>query len=100
MDNRCSISERRNELSASVASRTSRSSPFSFMKLIDNLGEVTASYRYDGDNVTIGDGNSDGVPDKPASNLRAKTTTDYDERGRAYRIRPDYSRPMGRRRRL
>jgi YD repeat-containing protein len=36
--------------------------------------------------VTIADGNSDGVPDRPSSGLlRAKTVTSYDEQGRAYR---------------
>jgi RHS repeat-associated protein len=53
---------------------------------LDNLGEVTAQEQYDGDNVTITDGNGDGVPDKPSSSvLRARATTSYDEQGRPYR---------------
>src|SRR5262249_15557906 len=57
-----------------------------FYSELDNLGEVTAQEQYDGDNITISDGNGDGVPDKPSSSLlRARTTTSYDEQGRAYR---------------
>jgi RHS repeat-associated protein len=52
----------------------------------DNLGEVVSAERYDGDDVTVADGNGDGVPDRPAPELlRARATTDYDEQGRAYR---------------
>jgi RHS repeat-associated protein len=54
----------------------------------DNLDEVVAAERYDGDDVTVTDGNGDGVPDRPSADLlRARATTDYDERGRAYRTR-------------
>jgi len=52
----------------------------------DNLNEAVAREQYDGDNVTIADSNSDGVPDKPSSSLlRARSTTDFDEQRRAYR---------------
>jgi YD repeat-containing protein len=52
----------------------------------DNLGDVIAEEQYDGDGVTISDGNGDGVPDKPAANLlRARTTTEYDDQGRTFR---------------
>jgi RHS repeat-associated protein len=41
---------------------------------------------YDGDGVTISDGNGDGVPDKPsASLLRARSTAAFDEQGRLER---------------
>ncbi|MBO0696925.1 MAG: RHS repeat protein, partial [Zavarzinella sp.] len=53
---------------------------------LDNLGEAIASEMYDGDGLSItADADSDGVPDRPsASALRAKSTADYDELGRAY----------------
>jgi RHS repeat-associated protein len=52
----------------------------------DNLGAVTRSQQYDGDGVTVTDGNSDGVPDAPSSSLlRAQADAAYDEQGRAYR---------------
>jgi RHS repeat-associated protein len=52
----------------------------------DNLDEPTAQEQYDGDGVSISDGNSDGVPDKPSSSLlRARSTADYDDQGRVYR---------------
>src|SRR5207249_7169362 len=42
--------------------------------------------RYDGDGVMISDANGDGVPDKPAADLlRARATSEYDERGRVFR---------------
>src|SRR5581483_4439069 len=51
----------------------------------DNLGEVTSQEQYDGDNVSITDGNSDGLPDKPSSSLlRARSTTAFDEQQRVY----------------
>jgi YD repeat-containing protein len=50
----------------------------------DNLGEVTAQERYDGDTVTIT--TSNGVPQKPPQSLRrSRTETLYDEQGRVYR---------------
>jgi YD repeat-containing protein len=59
--------------------------PISYVEL-DNLSQALASERYDGDQVTVSDGNGDGVPDKPAANrLRARSTTSYDDRGRVYR---------------
>jgi RHS repeat-associated protein len=49
----------------------------------DNLGEVTATDQYDGDGVTIT--STAGVPNKPsASLLRAYSTTEYDDQGRAF----------------
>src|SRR5262249_34126258 len=54
-----------------------------FYNVYDNLGEVITSQRYDGDGVTIS--TSNGVPNAPsASLLRAQTTTQYDDQGRAY----------------
>src|SRR5262249_14412992 len=48
--------------------------------------QVTASEQCDGDNITITTTN--GVPDKPSSSLlRARSTMDYDDRGRVYRTR-------------
>jgi RHS repeat-associated protein len=50
---------------------------------LDNLGQVTATYRYDGDgeSVTV----SSGVVSVSASTkLRAKSTAAYDEQGRVY----------------
>jgi RHS repeat-associated protein len=53
--------------------------------VLDNLGEVTTTQQYDGDQVSIVDANGDGVPDAPsASLLRAQQTTAYDEQGRVY----------------
>jgi hypothetical protein len=50
---------------------------------LDNLGEVTAVSQYNGDGVSLGDANGDGVPDKPAANLlRAYQVTAYDDQGR------------------
>lgn len=52
---------------------------------LNNLGEVTASYQYDGDQVALTSTN--GVPDKPsASLLRAKTTREYDNLGRTFAV--------------
>jgi RHS repeat-associated protein len=52
----------------------------------DNLSQVIATEQYDGDNVTIVDANSDGVPAKPSSSLlRARSTTSFDDQGRDYR---------------
>lgn len=51
----------------------------------DNLDRVFATEYYDSDNVTITDGNSDGVPDKPSMSLRrARNVTHFDEQGSAY----------------
>lgn len=64
---------------------TSLNRPIAYADL-DNLGQIIASERYDGDNVTIADGNNDGVPDKPAASLiRARSTASFDEQGRPYR---------------
>jgi RHS repeat-associated protein len=50
---------------------------------LDNLGEVTGTSVYDGDNVSIS--STSGVPDKPSSSLlRSYSTTAYDEQGRAF----------------
>ncbi len=50
----------------------------------DNLGEVVSREQYDGDGISITVTN--GVPDRPpAALLRAKTTTQYDDRGRVFR---------------
>src|SRR5262249_5984839 len=49
----------------------------------DNLGEAIAQETYDGDGVTVT--TTGGVPNRPsASLLRSKSTTDFDELGRAY----------------
>jgi hypothetical protein len=57
--------------------------PITYVEL-DNLGQNIASEYYDGDGVTITDGNNDGVPDKPSSSLRrARSTSDYDDQGPA-----------------
>jgi YD repeat-containing protein len=55
----------------------------------DNLGQVIARERYDGDQVDITAGaEADGVPDRPDPKLlRARTTYAYDERGRLFRTR-------------
>jgi RHS repeat-associated protein len=50
----------------------------------DNLDEVVSQERYDGDGVSVTTTN--GVPDRPAASLlRARTTTQYDDQGRAFR---------------
>jgi YD repeat-containing protein len=50
----------------------------------DNLNEVVAQGQYDGDGVTVT--TTSGVPDRPAATLlRAKTTSQYDDRGRVFR---------------
>ncbi len=52
----------------------------------DNLGTAVVSESYDGDTVSLTDGNSDGVPDRPSSSLlRAKSVTSTDELGRVYK---------------
>lgn len=57
-----------------------------FYTEFDNLGQAIVSEQYDGDGVTIVDANDDGVPDKPdASLLRAKSTAEFDDQGRAFR---------------
>jgi YD repeat-containing protein len=50
----------------------------------DNLDEAVAQERYDGDGVAVS--TTGGVPDRPAAALlRAKTTSQYDDRGRLFR---------------
>jgi RHS repeat-associated protein len=50
----------------------------------DNRSEVVSQERYDGDGVAVT--TTAGVPDRPAANLlRAKTTSQYDDRGRLFR---------------
>src|SRR5690606_34393271 len=64
---------------------TSVNRPLSYVEY-DNLSQVVAQEQYDGDAVTLSDGNSDGVPDKPSSSLlRARGTAEYDEQGRVFR---------------
>ncbi len=64
---------------------TSLNRPITYLEY-DNLDQRTAAELYDGDNVSITDGNSDGVPDKPSSSLlRARSTASYDDQGRVYR---------------
>src|SRR5438093_1012355 len=64
---------------------TSLNRPIVYVEF-DNLGQTIAVEQYDGDNVTISDSNSDGVPDKPSSSLlRARSTASFDEQGRVYR---------------
>jgi RHS repeat-associated protein len=59
--------------------------PISYVQY-DNLGQTVASEMYDGDTVTLSDGNSDGIPDRPTSSLlRAKSVANFDEWGRAYK---------------
>ena len=56
-------------------------------RVLDNLGQQTAFYGYDGDTVDITtDANSDGVPDLPASSrMHTKVETAYDAQGRVFR---------------
>jgi RHS repeat-associated protein len=57
-----------------------------YLSTLDNLGEVVASDRYDGDGFSVPIG-SDGVPYIPAAyanRLRAHRTTAYDDQGRVY----------------
>ena len=64
---------------------TSVNRPLRYFEL-DNLGRTTADLLYDGDGVTLTVTN--GVPVAPSSTLlRAKTTTEYDERDRAFRTK-------------
>ena len=68
-------------------STSDNSHPISYVDL-DNLGEATASYQYDGDNVSIT--STSGVPQPPLSSLhllRAASTASYDEQGRVYRTK-------------
>jgi len=58
---------------------TSLNRPIYYVEL-DNLSQTIANEQYDGDGVTITDGNNDGVPDKPSSSLlRARGTADFDD---------------------
>jgi len=52
----------------------------------DNLDEVTERDQYDGDGVSLsGWSYTSGVPNAPSSSLlRAKTTSSFDDQGRAY----------------
>ncbi|HEV2292459.1 MAG TPA: RHS repeat-associated core domain-containing protein [Tepidisphaeraceae bacterium] len=67
-------------------------------RTLDNLGQFTAEERYDGDDVRVGDGDNDGIPDAldvndadgvpdriADGNRRAKTSMEYDEQGRLFR---------------
>lgn len=64
---------------------TSVNRPLAYIEY-DNLGSAVVSESYDGDTVSLSDGNSDGVPDRPSSSLlRAKMATSTDEWGRAYK---------------
>ena len=66
---------------------TSVNRPISY-STFDNLGQVTRSQIYDGDTVSISDGNSDGVPDAPSSSLlRAQSDASYDDQGRVYQTK-------------
>ncbi len=67
--------------SASEASEsTSDNTHFIAFTELDNLGEVTVSETYDGDNVALS------ATSKPSSNLlRGRTLSEYDEQGRAFR---------------
>ena len=54
---------------------------------LNNLGQVTCSYSYDGDGDTSPATRTNGVPDRPSSSLlRAKTDISYDEQSRPYRV--------------
>jgi RHS repeat-associated protein len=51
----------------------------------DNLNQAIAQEQYDGDGLTVSIG-PDGVPVKPpATVLRARSTTEYDDQGRVFR---------------
>ncbi len=64
---------------------TSVNRPLSYTEY-DNLGTAVVRESYDGDTVSLTDGNSDGVPDRPSSSLlRAKSTVSTDEWGRVYK---------------
>ncbi len=57
-----------------------------FYTAYDNLGRAVAAERYDGDGVAVTV--TAGVPDRPpAARLRALATTEYDDRGRAFRTK-------------
>ena len=55
---------------------------------LDNLGEVQATYQYDGDQVSLSDfastATTDSAPTADATKLRAKTVYNYDDQGRVY----------------
>jgi RHS repeat-associated protein len=64
---------------------TSVNRPLSYVEY-DNLGHAIVSEIYDGDGVSVVDGDGNGVPDRPAASLlRAKSVTSYDDLGRVYR---------------
>jgi hypothetical protein len=55
-----------------------------FYNVLDNLDEVTQQLQYDGTDTTITMG-SDGVPEKPSSQILLEADTSFDEQGRVYR---------------
>jgi RHS repeat-associated protein len=54
---------------------------------LDNLGQDTACFIYDGDELDIqADANSDGIPDQPSSSaLRGKQSKEFDDQGRVFK---------------
>jgi YD repeat-containing protein len=64
---------------------TSTHRPIYFWTL-DNLGEMTGSYQFDGDQIPLSDfaGGLSGLSSGDASRLRAQTLDDYDELGQLY----------------
>jgi len=56
--------------------------------LLDNQGEITAAYQFDGDNLNLNSFAStavtDSTPTSGSSNLRALTQYQYDDQGRQY----------------
>ena len=55
---------------------------------LDNLGEMQATYQYDGDQVNLSDfastATTDSAPAADGTKLRAKTVYNYDDQGRVY----------------
>jgi len=70
------------KLGVQSSESTSVHRPIYFYSL-DNLGEVTGTYQYDADGVSLGDFSS-GQPSADAGKLRAQTLTSYDEQQRPY----------------
>ncbi len=56
--------------------------------VLDNLGEVTRTYQYDGDTISLSDfatsANADAVPTADSNKVRSATIDNYDEQGRVY----------------
>src|SRR5207249_4866740 len=56
--------------------------------VLDNLGEVTASYQFDGDGINVyafhADALDDGAPTVDLDKLRAMSLMSYDDQGRQY----------------